>query len=440
MPKNSHIDYISLPTQSLKGSVQIPGDKSISHRAVIFGAIASGITKISGLLKSADTISTINVFREMGVQFDETQEHLMVHGVGLNGLKAPTKSLDFGNSGTSVRLMAGLLAAQNFDSTLTGDASLSQRPMQRIIEPLMKMGAKLQYSEQGTLPINITGGNTLKAISYQMPVASAQLKSCLLLAGLYASGKTTICEPSITRDHTERMLLEFGGDIRIEENCFEIQAGKLEAKEIVVPGDISSAAFLIVAASICPGSDLILKNVGFNPTRNAVVEILSMMGADIQVDIQNDRGVEPVADIRVQYSQLNGIKIPSSLVPIAIDEFPIIMIAAACARGETVLTNAGELRVKESDRIDAIASGLIKLGIDVITREDGMTVTGGILRGGIVDSHGDHRIAMAFAIAASIAKEPVKILDCMNVNTSFPAFIEVATSIGLKINSQKRNV
>ncbi|MGK0298042.1 MAG: 3-phosphoshikimate 1-carboxyvinyltransferase [Gammaproteobacteria bacterium] len=439
MSSTTFIDYLSSPSGSLCGTINIPGDKSISHRAVIMGSIANGTTHIKGLLKSADIVSTINVFRDMGVCIDESNDELVIHGVGLHGLEEPANALNFGNSGTSVRLLTGLLSAQKFDATLIGDDSLSQRPMRRILEPLLKMGAKFHSSDQNTLPIHINGNNSLNGIIYRLPVASAQLKSCLLLAGLYAKGKTRIIEHSITRDHTERMLIEFGGNINVNKEYVEIKSGALSARKIQIPGDISSAAFFLVAASICPGSNLVLKNVGINPTRDAVIEILRRMGATIEVKMINVNDVEPIADIRVQYSSLVGIKIPEDLVPIAIDELPVIMIAAAFAKGDTELVNATELRVKESDRIEAIAVGLKNLGIDVTTRDDGMIVTGGKLNGGEVHSYGDHRIAMAFAIAASNANETIKILDCVNVNTSFPTFIESSSSIGLNIRVQERN-
>jgi 3-phosphoshikimate 1-carboxyvinyltransferase len=439
MSSSTFIDYLSSPSGSLCGSINIPGDKSISHRAVIMGSIAIGITQIKGLLKSADIVSTVNVFRDMGVCIEESSDEMIIHGVGLHGLKEPANALDFGNSGTSVRILAGLLSTQKFDATLIGDDSLSQRPMRRIIDPLIEMGATLNCSTQHTLPIHIKGSNSLNGIAYHLPVASAQLKSCLLLAGLYAKGKTRIIEDSVTRDHTERMLIEFGANIDVKKEYIEIQSGELSARKIQIPGDISSAAFFLVAASICPGSNLVLKNVGINPTRDAVIEILRRMGANIEVKMINDTGIESIADIHVQYSSLVGIKIPEELVPIAIDELPVIMIAAAFAKGDTELVNATELRVKESDRIEAIAVGLKSLGIQVITRDDGMMVTGGKLNGGEVHSYGDHRIAMAFAIAASNAGETIKILDCVNVNTSFPDFIEISSSIGLNIRTQERN-
>jgi len=428
------VDYVSYPAGALRGTLQVPGDKSISHRAIILGAIAEGQTRISGFLESADTLITAEVFREMGVRIERDGEETVVHGAGLHGLMAPAGPLYFGNSGTSVRLLAGLLCGQPFSTRLEGDASLSARPMQRIVEPLRKMGAGIQCSPDGTLPLEITGGNTLRGIRYALPVASAQLKSALLLAGLYAGGSTRLVEPAVTRDHTERMLADFAGQLSCTGNTIELHPGPLRACTVHVPGDISSAAFFLVAAVICPGSDLILKNVGINPTRNAVLEILSLMGADLTVKKKRSASAEPLADIHVRHCPLSGIRIPPELVPVAIDEFPAILATAACAAGETVLDNASELRVKESDRIEAMAAGLSRLGIQVVTRPDGITVTGGSLQGGEVDSFGDHRIAMAFAVAAARAAGPVKIHNCANVATSYPGFVEAGRGVGMRID------
>ena len=386
MSSITFIDYLSAPTGPLQGSLCVHGDKSISHRAIILGAIANGITRIKGILKSADTIATVNVFREMGVRIDEADEEVAVFGQGKYGLQAPVRPLYFGNSGTSVRLLAGLLAGQRFNTILTGDESLSRRPMKRIADPLSEMGGEVSCSTQGTLPIQIQGEKNLHGISYDIPVPSAQLNSCLMLAGLYAEGKTRICEPAVTRDHTERMLALFGSNLSVNNLCVEIFAEELQSITVNVPGDISSAAFFLVAGCISPGSDMLLKNIGVNPTRHAVIEILSRMGADIQVHPIDNNGAEPVADIRVKYRPLKGIVIPSELVPIAMDEFPAIMIAAANAEGETELNGVAELRVKESDRIEALADGLKRLGIDVKTRSDGMTVKGGNLQPGKIDS------------------------------------------------------
>ena len=440
MQEHKRIDYISRPVQTLKGRITVPGDKSVSHRAIIFGAIAEGETRVTGFLDSADTIVTADVFREMGVRIDRTEDKLTVYGVGLRGLKPPRAPLYFGNSGTSVRLLSGVLAGQKFNSELIGDESLMQRPMRRVVLPLKEMGADLECTEKGTLPMRIRGRRKLTGIRYATPVASAQLKSCLFLAGLYAEGNTTIIEPAVTRDHTERMLPGFGCKITRTANSVTLQPGRLTGTQVNVPGDISSAAFFLVAASICPGSAIVLENIGINPTRHAVIEILRLMGADIRVEEIVKDGIEPVANIHVNYRPLTGIEIPSHLVPIAIDEIPAVLIAAACAQGDTVLKDAAELRVKESDRIEAMASGLTCLGIKTETRPDGMLVTGGKLQGGTVESFGDHRIAMAFTVAACRADAPVRIKDCINVNTSFPGFVDRANSVGMNVAIEQTDV
>jgi len=431
------INYIVSPGGSLQGSIRVPGDKSVSHRAVMLGAIANGRTSITGFLQGEDTLATMAAFRAMGVEIDQQGQNVIINGVGLYGLKPSALSLDLGNSGTSARLLSGLLAGQKFDSEIIGDASLMKRPMRRVTDPLQKMNADIQCSEQGTLPIRIRGGQTLKGIDYTLPVVSAQLKSCLLLAGLYAEGKTCVHETVATRDHTERMLQYFGCVIEKKNNTVCITSGnELKATDIIIPADISSAAFFIVGASIAEGSDITLENVGVNPTRDGVIRILQLMGADLTLTNQRIVSGEPVADVRVRASQLRGIEIPIELVPNAIDEFPAIMIAAACATGKTVLWGAAELRVKESDRIAAIAEGLQAIGITVVIHEDGMEVTGGKIRGGIVNSHTDHRIAMAFSMAALRAEQPIKVLDCANVNTSFTGYIELAHTAGLQINAE----
>ena len=416
----------------LTGSMSIPGDKSISHRALMLGAIAEGTSHISGFLDGDDTVATLNALRAMGVDVERHGAHdVSVHGVGLYGLQLPSVPIDLGNSGTSVRLMTGLLAGQAFNSELVGDASLMQRPMQRIIDPLRLMGADIQCTEQGMLPMRISGGQSLMGINYEMPVASAQLKSCLLLAGLYAIGKTCVTEPAITRDHTERMLAHFGCPVERSVNRICLQSKPLLAGDIQIPADISSATFFMLAASIVPDSDLLLLQIGVNPTRNAVIEILRRMGADLSLQNAREVSGEPVADIRVRYSSLKGIEIPQELVPIAIDEFPAILVAAAFAEGQTVLSGAGELRVKESDRIEAMAEGLKNLGIDVAVQEDGMVVQGGRPQGGEVVSYTDHRIAMAFIIAGLATKGPVTVRDCANINTSFPGFSQKLQGLGV---------
>jgi len=361
--------------------------------------------------------------------------NVTVHGVGMRGLKSSSKSLDLGNSGTSMRLMSGLLAGAGIESTLIGDASLSKRPMRRVTEPLAKMGASIETSEGGLPPLRIHAVKNLKGIDYVLPMASAQVKSSLLLAGLYAEGDTTVTEPAPTRDHTERMLRGFGYDVEVNGNRVRIRGGgKLKATSIDVPADISSAAFFLVAASITPGADLVLEHVGINPTRIGVVNILKAMGGDLELLNQREVGGEPVADIRVRHAQLRGIHIPEDQVPLAIDEFPVLFVAAACAEGETVLTGAEELRVKESDRIQVMADGLKTCGVDATPTPDGMVIRGGAIGGGTVDSHGDHRIAMSFSVAALRASATITIRDCANVATSFPGFVELAQQVGMYID------
>ncbi len=419
----------------LNGRIRVPGDKSISHRAVMLGSLAEGVTEIHGFLEGEDPVATLQAFRAMGVRIEGPDKgHVVVHGVGLRGLNRPPRPLYLGNSGTSMRLLAGLLAAQPFDSTLTGDDSLSGRPMRRVTEPLAAMGAHIETSPSGTPPLKIRGRQGLQGISYQMPVASAQLKSALLLAGLYAEGTTCVVEPGPSRDHTERMLQGFGYTVQREEDRVCLRGGgALEAMHIEVPGDISSAAFFMVGAAISEGSEILLQNVGVNPTRTGVIEILRQMGADITLENERSAGAEPVADIRVRGARLRGTTIQPHQVPLAIDEFPALFVAAACAEGETELSGAGELRVKESDRIQVMADGLLELGIDVRPTEDGIVIQGGEPRGGTVDSRGDHRIAMAFAMAGLCATSPIVVRDCANVRTSFPGFVEHAWRLGMNI-------
>lgn len=422
------------PGGNISGQLTVPGDKSISHRALMFGAIAEGETTISGFLQGEDTLATAKVFQQMGVAIENDGELVKIKGVGLDGLKPYEKALDFGNSGTSVRLMTGLLSAQSFDSELIGDESLMTRPMMRVINPLRSMNAEISCEDDGTLPVKITGGQKLNAIEYEMPVASAQLKSCLLLAGLYAEGTTSVIENKVTRDHTERMLGAFSHPISCDGNTISInKAEKLIATDVHVPADFSSAAFFIVAATICSGSDVVLQNVGVNPTRDAMLKIMQLMGADIELENKREQSGEPVADIHIKSSELKGIDIPEELVPIAIDEFPAILVAAACAKGTTRLTGAAELRVKESDRLQAMLDGFIATGINAEGTDDGMIVEGGQFQGGTVDSYGDHRIAMSFAVAGMVAKGPITINDCDNVATSFPGFVELASQSGMNI-------
>ncbi|QJD30374.1 3-phosphoshikimate 1-carboxyvinyltransferase [Methylococcus geothermalis] len=432
---DTDVVFTAKPGGRMQGDIRVPGDKSISHRSVMLGSLAEGVTEVSGFLEAEDCLATMAAFRAMGVKIEGPENgRLRIHGVGLHGLKPPAAALDLGNSGTSMRLLCGLLAGQSFDTTLTGDASLVRRPMRRVTEPLRAMGARIDTTEAGTAPLRIAGGAALKGIDYAMPVASAQVKSCLLLAGLYAEGQTCVTEPAPTRDHTERMLAGFGYPVARDGNRVCIRSGgKLSATRIDVPADISSAAFFMVGAAISPGSDIVLRHVGINPTRTGVIEILREMGADIEMLDPREVGGEPVADIRIRHRELRGIRIPEHTVPLAIDEFPALFVAAACARGETVLTGAEELRVKESDRIQVMADGLTALGIDARPTPDGMIVQGGSLRGGVVDSRGDHRIAMSFSIAALRAAGPIEIHDCANVSTSFPNFVALARTLGLDI-------
>ncbi|WP_131781656.1 3-phosphoshikimate 1-carboxyvinyltransferase [Legionella gresilensis] len=431
------VDFISSPVEKLLGDITVPGDKSISHRAIMLGAIAHGTTTINGFLDGEDCLATLKAFCLMGVSIEgPISQRVIIHGVGKYGLQPPTDTIDCGNSGTSIRLLAGLLAAQPFDSSLTGDASLLKRPMERVSRPLNQMGANINTTE-GKPPLFIKGGKELVGITYEMPEASAQVKSALLLAGLYASGDTTIIEPGFTRDHTERMLTTFSYPIRKCENKIIINSdGECISTDIIIPGDISSAAFFIVAATLIPDSDILIRNIGINPTRTGVIQILQQMGAHI--DLKNKRlyGEELVADLHVRYAPLEGIDIPSNLVPLAIDEFPIIFIAAACAKGQTRLHGAKELRNKESDRISAMADGLQRLGIEIQTFSDGVFINGGTIKGGKIDSYHDHRIAMAFSIAGAVAKDKVIIKNCANVATSFPSFVKTANMIHLAIEEQ----
>lgn len=426
------------PGGSVQGDIRVPGDKSISHRSVIFASLADGVSHVSGFLEGEDALNTVAAFREMGVTIVGPENgNMTVYGVGMRGLKSPRKPLYMGNSGTAMRLLAGLLAAQNFNSELTGDESLTKRPMNRVANPLRDMGGKLETTEQGTPPIKISG-TQLRGIEYEMPIASAQVKSCLLLAGMYADGTTTITEPVPCRDHTERMLEGFGYPLRRKNAQVSISGGgSLQATDIDIPADISSAAFFMVAAAITPGAALTLRHVGINPTRIGVINILRAMGASITLSNEVSVGGEPVADIEVKYSPLHGILVPEEQIPLAIDEFPVLFVAAACAEGETILRGAEELRVKESDRIDAMATGLKALGIEVETYADGIRIVGGEITGGEVDSFTDHRIAMSFAIAGLRATGEITIRDCANVATSFPGFVALANQVGLPVCEQK---
>jgi len=434
------ITFTVQPGGYLRGEARVPGDKSISHRSIMLGSLAEGVTHVSGFLEGEDALATLRSFQAMGVKIEgPVNGEVTIHGVGLGGLQAPKEPLYLGNSGTSMRLLCGLLAGQKFNAVLTGDKSLSGRPMRRVIDPLSKMGAVIESADQGRAPLTIRGQTELHGIHYDMPIASAQVKSCLLLAGLYADGVTSVTEPAPTRDHTERMLTGFNYPVKQEGNQASVsRSGKLTATDIDVPSDISSAAFFLVGASIASDSDLTLRHVGVNPTRTGVIDILKLMGANIELSNQRTIGGEPVADIRVQSAQLKGIAIPEELVALAIDEFPVIFVAAACAEGKTVLTGAKELRVKESDRIQVMADGLQTLGVNAQPTEDGMIIQGGAIGGGKVVSHHDHRIAMSFAIAGLRATDTILIDDCANVNTSFPGFVALASQLGLNISSEEK--
>ena len=432
---DGRIDYIASGGAVLRGELRVPGDKSISHRSIMLGSLAEGTTEVSGFLEGEDSLATLAAFRAMGVRIEGPEQgRVRIEGVGMHGLRAPAAALYLGNSGTSMRLLAGLLSAQRFDVCLSGDESLTRRPMARVADPLRQMGAQIETAANGRPPLWLRGGHALHGIEYHMPVASAQVKSAVLLAGLYAAGTTRVIEPAPTRDHTERMLSGFGYPVLRDGARVELVGGQsLRATRVDVPADISSAAFFLVAAAITPGSELLLKNVGVNPTRTGVINILRAMGASIELLDPRESGGEPVADLRVRAAPLRGIEIPLEQVPLAIDEFPALFIAAACAEGETVLRGAEELRVKESDRIDAMARGFEALGVQHETLPDGIRIRGGAIGGGTIDSRGDHRIAMAFAVASLRAGAPIEILDCANVATSFPGFRELAAAAGLTV-------
>ena len=428
--------WIARKGQPLQGSLTIPGDKSVSHRSVMFAALADGTSHIEGFLEGEDTRATARIFSQLGVRIETpSASQRVVHGVGIDGLQAPSAPLDCGNAGTGMRLLAGLLAGQAFDCTLVGDESLSGRPMRRVTGPLSQMGAKIDTESDGTPPLHVHGGQSLQGIDFASPVASAQVKSAVLLAGLYAQGETSVVEPHPTRDYTERMLSAFGVDIEFSPGKARLRGGqRLRATDIVVPADFSSAAFFLVAASIIPGSELRLKQVGLNPRRTGLLHALRLMGADITEENPAEQGGEPVADLVVRYAPLKGARIPEALVPDMIDEFPALFVAAAAAEGQTVVSGAAELRVKESDRLAAMATGLRALGMQVDETEDGATLHGGITLGsGTIESHGDHRIAMAFAIAGQISGGEVRINDIANVATSFPDFDGLARSAGFNL-------
>lgn len=424
------------PAVQVSGRVRVPGDKSISHRSVMLGGIAEGRTEITGFLAGADCLATLDAFRRMGVAVERLDEtSLIVHGRGLHGLDAPGEVLDMGNAGTAIRLAMGLLAGQRFATTMTGDASLRSRPMERVAGPLRQMGAHIDTTD-GRPPVTVRPVERLTGIDYLMPMASAQVKSAVLLAGLYAEGRTSVTEPAPTRDHTERMLRDFGVEVQTGEGRASLVGRqKLQGARIEVPGDISSAAFFLVAGCLAGADDFVVENVGINPTRTGILDILKLMGADLQVHPRAGQSGEPVADIQVRRSTLRGVAVPPELVPLAIDELPVLFIAAAGAQGETVFTGAAELRVKESDRLAVMSEGLTRVGVVNELLADGIRIQGGArLRSGQIHSHSDHRIAMSFAVASLLADAPIAIHDVANVATSFPGFTATAAACGLHVS------
>jgi 3-phosphoshikimate 1-carboxyvinyltransferase len=427
-----NVDWVASPGKPLRGSIQVPGDKSVSHRALILAAIAEGESLITGFLEGEDTLATARILEQLGVRIDRLGPgRRRIHGVGLHGLRGSDEALDCGNAGTGMRLLAGLLAGQAFQSRLVGDESLSRRPMGRVVEPLSRMGARIESGEGGRPPLIIHVSNDLQAIDYTANVASAQVKSALLLAGLYARGETVVREPQPTRDYTERMLSAFGSSIRFAPGEARLTGGQaLQATDIVVPSDFSSAAFFLVAATLVPGSDLSILQVGMNPRRTGLLSALRLMGADIAETAAGEQGGEPVADLRARHAPLRGIELPARLVPDMIDEFPAFFIAAAGAQGPTRVRGVAELRVKESDRLGVMCAALRALGGRVEESADGAVIEGGRLLGGRLDSHGDHRVAMSLAVAGQVAASPIVIADCGNVDTSFPGFADLAGSCG----------
>ena len=430
------LDWVSRPVASLRGDVVVPGDKSVSHRSMMLSAIAEGTSHIRGFLEGEDTRATAAVLAQLGVSIEAPSAgERIVRGVGLHGLRGSSSPLDCGNAGTGMRLLTGLLAGQSFDSTLIGDESLSKRPMRRVTDPLAKMGAQIDCQD-GLPPLHVRGGRALQGIRYELPVASAQVKSALLLAGLYAQGSTEVIEPHPTRDYTESMLSAFGWPIEFSPGYAKLEGGhRLRATDVVVPADFSSSAFFLVAASIVPGSTLRLPAVGLNPRRTGLLEALRLMGADIRIERQGESGGEAVGDVIVRHAPLHGIELPEALVPDMIDEFPALFVAAAVAKGRTVIRGAAELRVKESDRIATMAAGMRALGVRIEETPDGAIIDGGAIGSGTVDSHGDHRIAMSFAAAGLVAQGAVSIRDCANVATSFPGFLELANGCGFALST-----
>jgi len=434
--------YVVQPSRPLHGEAAIPGDKSITHRALMLGSLAEGDTRIDDFLDSEDCLATLVALRQLGVGIDGPNGgHVVVHGAGAARLHQAAAALDMGNAGTAMRLFMGLLASQPFDSKLVGDASLMRRPMERVAVPLRLMGADIT-THDGRPPVHIHGGRVLAAIDYELPVPSAQVKSAILLAALRAEGRTRVIEPAPSRDHTERLLAAFGVEVLSADGTIALQGGQaLQATRVQVPGDFSSAAFFIVAGCLAATHGLTLRGIGVNPTRTGLLQLLRQMGADIRVHpVRRPHSAaaaasEPLADIEVHASELRGIKVADSAVPLAIDELPVFFIAAACAQGETLVRGALELRIKESDRLAAMATGLARLGIEVELLNDGLWIRGASagFGTGTIDSHGDHRIAMAFAVAAVRARGPIEIRDVASVATSFPNFVASARAVGLQI-------
>ena len=420
----------------LRGELRVPGDKSISHRAIMLASLADGVSRIDGFLEGEDTLATVAAFRAMGVPIEAPSlARRIVHGVGLHGLKAAQAPIDCGNAGTAMRLLAGLLAGQAFDSILVGDASLSRRPMRRVIDPLSRMGAEIRTREGELPPLHVCGGRSLLGKVHESDVASAQVKSAILLAGLYAEGVTEVREAHPTRDYSERMLAAFGWPVEFDSGWARLSGGhRLHAADVVVPADFSSAAFFLVAASLVPGSDLVLRSVGVNSRRTGLLPVLRLMGADIVETNRTEQDGESVADLRVRHAPLHGIDVPTEWVADMIDEFPILFVAAAAASGTTRISGAAELRVKESDRIAAMARGLLAMGIAIDERPDGATIEGGSLHSAHIDSAGDHRVAMSFAVAAQLAEGSVRIENCSNVATSFPGFDSLARNCGMQLS------
>jgi len=432
------MDFYVEPSENLSGEIEIPGDKSISHRAVIFGALACGVSEFENFLSGEDCLATLDAFENLGVKVNLNDGKLIINGVGINGLNKASEALYLGNSGTSARLLIGLLGAQKFESTIKGDMSLSGRPMNRVLDPLEKMGANIQ-SNNGRLPIHIKSVNEISSIKYSLPIASAQVKSSLILASIYADSQSKIKEKWVTRDHTERMMQSMGYPISVTDNIITVEGnGKLNPIKLNIPGDFSSSVFLIVACLITPNSSITIKNVGTNSTRTGFLRIAKMMGANIDIHNKRMEGYESVADINVRTSSLQSIQVEDNdLVSLSIDEFPAIFILAANADGTSIFRGLKELRVKESDRISSMAKGFQKLGINTVEFEDGIQIEGGKLDGGDIECFGDHRVAMSFAVAGASAKNAIRVNNVESVGTSFPSFLDCVKEIGICINTNK---